>query len=50
MRLFRNDRVPSAEEGLELGQHGEREFGRLEHEWSLPPLQVRRLDRVRLLA
>jgi hypothetical protein len=28
----------------------EREFGRLKHEWALPPLRVRGLDRVRLHA
>jgi transposase len=28
----------------------EREFGRLKHEWSLLPLRVRGLDRVRLHA
>jgi transposase len=26
----------------------EREFGRLKHEWSMLPLRVRRLERVRL--
>ena len=35
---------------MQLDQWWEREFGRLKHEWSLLPLRVRGIERVRLHA
>jgi transposase len=43
--------IPSDQKGLYRGRASvEREFGRLKNEWSLAPLRVRRIERVRLHA